>query len=43
MQLIPLHQLTLSATHNVRKTAAANSDELVASIAAHGLDRKSVV
>lgn len=37
MQLIPLHQLTISETHNVRRTPSAQLEELVASIAAHGL------
>jgi hypothetical protein len=38
MQLIPLHSLTVSETHNVRKTNRThNVDELTASIVAHGL------
>ena len=38
MLSLPLHQLTVSETHNVRKTdRSKHLDELVASIAAHGL------
>ena len=38
MQSIPLHQLTLSQAHNVRKTDRTRDiEELVASIDAHGL------
>ncbi len=43
LQMLPLDQLCLS-THNVRKTAAESAlDELIASLAHHGLQQNLVV